>query len=143
MLGVDQAVTGMLKRAEKRKSVHETQKEKEKQRVELEQETQKQANAEFFATEDEENDKATKHSVLDPDFEVSQNKRTRSHSRNMHELRKSAAACDRRNVSSEAAADIINSWALDMGILTEENKHSITVDKSKLDRWRKKERAAT
>ena len=141
--GVDQTVTGVLKRAEKRKSVLETQKNNEKQRLELEQETQMQANADFFATEDEENVKATKHTVIDPDFEVSHSKRTRSHSRNMHELPKTAAACDRRNVSSEAAADIINSWALDMGILTEENKHSVTVDKSKLNRWRKKERAAT
>ena len=53
--GVDQTVTGVLKRAEKRKSVLETQKNNEKQRLELEQETQMQANADFFATEDEEN----------------------------------------------------------------------------------------
>ena len=45
--------------------------------------------------------------------------------------------CDRRGVSSEAAADICNAYAEDLGILTPENKLTMTVDKSKINRWRK------
>ena len=60
--------------------------------------------------------------------------------RNMHHLEHTARALDRAGVSSRAGADILNSYAMDLGLLTEETKLTMTVDKKKLDRWRIKGR---
>ena len=57
--------------------------------------------------------------------------------RNMQPIPKTAEACDRWGVPSEAAADIINTYLMELGTLTPENMATMTVDKSKLHRWRK------
>ena len=61
----------------------------------------------------------------------------------MQPLPKTGEACDRWGVSSEAAADIINTYLMELGTITPQNMATTTVDKSKLYRWRKRaERAA-
>ena len=137
MLGLDGKVTQCWKRAQKREAAFENQTEKERKRVQLESEHQVQANQEFFGEEDELEEDKDKD--LDTDWKP--NLPTTSNStpqtRNMHPLPRLAQALDRWGVSSKAGADIVNSYALDMGFLTAENKQTMTVDKSKLDRWRK------
>ena len=63
--------------------------------------------------------------------------------RNYIPLPRTGQACDRHGVSSEAAADIINAYATDMGFLTPENKLTMTEDKRKLNRWWKAGRTKT
>ena len=138
MLGVDGKVTQCRKRAQKREAAFEAQKEKEKKRVQNESENQAQANHNFFdegADDEMEEDMVSS----DKDWEPKQSTDSRSipQTRNMHPLPKTAEALDRWGVSSRAGADIVNAYALDMGFLTAENKMTMTVDKCKLDRWRK------
>ena len=136
--GTDQKVTSTMKKSQKRAAVFELQKEKEKKRIQDETKMQIEANADFFDKDDEDDNEQSK----DPDFQLPpkiQEQKT-PHTRNMHKLPNTAAAADRWNISSVAAADICNSYALDMGFLTEENKEKVTVDKNKLNRWRKKQR---
>ena len=51
----------------------------------------------------------------------------------MKAIPKTGQACDRWGVYSEAAADIINTYLMELGILTP----AMTVDKNKLNRWQK------
>ena len=141
MLGIDRKVTQTWNRAQKREADFEAQKEKENKRVQKELEDQAEANRVFF---EEEADGEMEETMLssDKDWEPKAASHTNSvpQTRNLHPLPKTAQACDRWGVSSKAGADIVNSYALDMGFLTPENRMTMTVDKSKLDRWRKKGR---
>ena len=59
---------------------------------------------------------------------------------NRHSLENTARAVDHTGVSSRAATLICNSYAMDMGWLTRENRLTDTLSKTKLDRWRVVER---
>ena len=135
--GLDQKVTQSLQRSQKKADAFEAQQERERKRIQEEAENNAIANQEFFA-EEAEVDPGEKE---DPDFvqdasTLAQGPKTR----NTHPLPKTGAACDRWGISSKAAADIVNSFTIDMGLLTEEDKATVVVDKAKIDRWRKKGR---
>ena len=59
---------------------------------------------------------------------------------NKTSLVSTALACDGTGVSSRKATIICNQYAKDIGYLTWENRETHTLGKSKLDKWRKKER---
>ena len=106
---LDKKVTGTLRSAEKGNAAFEQQKEKEEKRVQLEREMQVQANAEFF----EEDQLAEAEQDMDPDFEALLQSPDIPQTRNLHPLPKTAAACDRRNVSdvAGAATPMLLTWA--------------------------------
>ena len=89
----------MLRKAEKRNAAFELQKEKEEKRIQLEREMAVQANAEFF----EEDEPAKAEQDMDPDFEAPSQTPDVPQTRNLHPLPRTAATCDRRNISDEAA----------------------------------------
>lgn len=138
MLGLDQKATKTLQDSEKRKAAFEEQQKREEKRRKEESEEHEKANAAFFSDSME----APENQVEDPNWIPQTPSSTRTlKTRNYHPLPKTAQVCDRRGVSSEAAADICNAYAEDMGFLTPENKLTMTVDKSKINRWRKTGRA--
>ena len=137
MAGIDTKVTKSMQRAEKRAAAFEAQKEKEDKRLRTEAELQKTVNEEFFAEEEEE---VQEDSVSDKDWEHQEPIVPKPPQRNMQPVPKTGEACDRWGVYSVAAADIINTYLMELGILTPENKETMTVDPSKLNRWRKSER---
>ena len=57
--------------------------------------------------------------------------------RNLHSLPETGVSCDRWDASKVAAIDIVNTYLMEMGILTPESMSTTAVDKSKLDRERK------
>lgn len=133
MSGLDQKVTHSLKGSQKKEAAFEARQEREKKRVRDEAESNANANREFFA-EQEDCDDDTKDMDWMPDASISEKG---PQTRNRHALPRTGAACDRWGISSRAAADIVNSYAMDIGFLTDSNKSTVIVDKSKLDRWRK------
>ena len=137
MIGVDKKVTQAWSQAEKRKKAFESQQEREKKRK-LEVKAQQLATSDFFSEANSDSDDDD-NAVADPNWEADQPSTSSGirRTRNLHCLPRTGQACDRRGVSSEAAADIINAFAIDMGLLTAETKLTMTVDKKKLDRWRK------
>ena len=137
MAGIDTKVTKSMQRAEKRAAAFEAQKEKEDKRLRTEAELQKTVNEEFFAEEEEE---VQEDSVSDKDWEHQEPIVPKPPQRNMQPVPKTGEACDRWGVYSVAAADIINTYLMELGILIPENKETMTVDPSKLNRWRKSER---
>ena len=54
--------------------------------------------------------------------------------RNLHSLPETGGSCDGWDASKVAAIDIVNTYLMEMGILTPESMSTTTVDKSKLDR---------
>lgn len=142
MTGIDLKVTQTLKKAEKRAAAFEAQKEKEEKRLRSEAEIQKKVNEDFFAEDegDAENEGDAEED-LKSDKTWEQEEPTKLDQlpkrRNMQPIPKTGEACDRWGVGSEAAADIINTYLMELGTLTPENMATMTVDKSKLNRWRK------
>ena len=59
--------------------------------------------------------------------------------RNSHKIAEISLACVRTKVSSRKATLICNSYAKDIGWLTHENRLTCTLDRTKLERWRKRE----
>ena len=112
---------------------------REEQRKRDESERQKEANAEFFSDPSTEEAIEEEAKEKDPDWDpdLPSTSSNLPKTRNYHPLPKTGQACDLRGISSEAAADIVNAFAEDMGLLTHENRMTMTVDKSKLARWRK------
>ena len=139
MSGIDLKVTQRLQRSEKRDAATEARREKEVKRLRTEAEQQKTANEEFFANDDEEDDNVNDDQSFDknyvPDEPIASTSCPKT--RNMQPLPKTGAACDRWGVHSEAAADIINTYLMELGTLTPETMANMTVDRSKLNRWRK------
>ena len=139
MCGVDKKTTKTLQDSEKRKAAFEEQQKKEENRKKTELEENKKATANFFP---DSSDPMESSETTDPSWIPETPSSTQiPKTRNYHPLPKTAMVCDRRGVSSEAAADICNAYAEDMGFLTSENKLTMTVDKSKINRWRKTGRA--
>ena len=134
--GIDKNTTQTLRQSEKRKNAFEEQKQKEAKHRKMESDQQAEANAEFFAESGSEAADNEKKQSDDPDWDPNIPS-TGPKTRNYFPLPRTGQACDRRGISSEAAADIINAYSMDMGFLTDENKLTMTVDKSKLARWRK------
>ena len=60
---------------------------------------------------------------------------------NTTSLAGTAQGCDGAGMSSRIAVRICNLYAKDVGYLTWENRHTHTFDASKLDKWRRRERA--
>ena len=144
MSGLDRKVTQSLKRSFEKAEAFEAQQEKEKKRRKEEEENNAVATREFFAEEAEEAEGEEKDDVEDqekndPTFGLDGPKSADPgpKTRNTHALPKTGAACDRWGISSKAAADLVNSFAIDMGMLTDSNKSTMTTDKAKIDRWRK------
>ena len=141
MLGVDGSVTKSLRNAEKRKADSEAQRDKEKRRIEENLQNQAEANNTFFSE-----DTVTIEECDDDDdddetgMKWTREKKKKASDRNLNKLPRTAQSLDRWGISSKAGADVCNSFSMDMGWLTPENKATMTVDKAKLDRWRKKER---
>ena len=148
--GVDKNVTEKLMRSQKRKRAFEAQVEKEEKRRKDESEKQREANTEFFSepepeanteffSEPEPEGAEEEDKKKDPDWDEGcpSTSTDMPKTRNYHPLPKTCQALDRRGVSSEAGADIVNSFAEDMGLLTQENKMTMTVDRTKLARGRK------
>ena len=135
MSGIDLKVSQTLQRAEKRAAAFEAQKEKEQKRLRTEAEIHRAANEEFFAKDDDD----IKEDPKDKTWELQDHigPKPLPGSRNMKAIPKTGQACDRWGVYSEAAADIINTYLMELGILTPANMATMTVDKSKLNRWRK------
>ena len=142
MVGLDKKATKTLQESEKRKAAFEEQQKKEEKRKKTESEENKKANADFFSDSSDPSDPSDPSGPSDPSW-IPQTCSSIQipKTRNYHPLPKTAMVCDRRGVSSEAAADICNAYAEDMGFLTSENKLTMTVDKSKINRWRKAGRA--
>ena len=141
MSGLDRKVTQSLKRSFEKAEAFEAQQEKEKKRRKEEEENNAVATREFFAeeAEGEEKDDVEDQEKNDPTFGLDGPKSADPgpKTRNTHALPKTGAACDRWGISSKAAADLVNSFAIDMGMLTDSNKSTMTTDKAKIDRWRK------
>ena len=104
-----------------RKAAFEAQQEKECKRKKMELEQQEVANAEFFSESGTESDDGQNN---DPAWAPNTPSTPTTKTRNYCPLPKTGQACDRRGVSSEAAADIINAYSMDMGFLTPQNTHS-------------------
>ena len=94
-----------------------------------------QANSHFFSSEEE---GCEKRKEVDPDYDP--NPVVKAKLRNRTDLTETALACDRAEISSRKASLLCNSYAKDCGFLTHENRLTATLDASKLDQWRKKER---
>ena len=137
MSGTDMKVTQQLQRSEKREAAAEARKEKEEKRLRIDAENKKRANEEFFAEDDEGNNIGDENSDKNWEPDQPSGAIPKPKTRNMQPLPKTGEACDRWGVSSEAAADIINTYLMELGTLTPENMSTMTVDKSKLNRWRK------
>ena len=141
MSGLDRKVTQSLKRSFEKAEAFEAQQEKEKKWRKEEEENNAVATREFFAeeAEGEEKDDVEDQEKNDPTFGLDGPKSADPgpKTRNTHALPKTGAACDRWGISSNAAADLVNSFAIDMGMLTDSNKSTMTTDKAKIDRWRK------
>ena len=133
MSGIDLKVSQTLQRAEKRAAAFEAQKEKEQKRLRTEAEIHRAANEEFFAEDDDD----IKEDPKDKTWELQDHigPKPLPGSRNMKAIPKTGQACDRWGVYSEAAADMINTYLMELGILTPANMATMTVDKSKLNRW--------
>ena len=143
MVGLDKKTTKTLQESEKRKAAFEEQ-QKKGGKAETESEENKKATADFFSDSSDPLDPSDPSDLLGPPdpSDPSWIPQTCSSiqmpkTRNYHPLPKTAMVCDQQGVSSEAAADICNAYAEDMGFLTSENKLTMTVDKSKINRWRK------
>ena len=78
--------------------------------------------------------------MTDHDFEPNGSETAPQKVRNKTSLAGTALACDGTGVSSRKAAIICNQYARDIGYLTWENRQTHTLDRSKLDKWRKRER---
>ena len=141
MSGIDRKVTQSLKRSFDKVEAFEAQREREKRRRKDEEENNAAATREFFAEEADEEEKDDDHAQerKDPTFapDGPNSADPGPKTRNTHALPRTGAACDRWDVSSKAAADLVNSFAIDMGLLTDSNKSTMTTDKAKIDRWRK------
>ena len=141
MSGIDRKVTQSLKRSFDKMEAFEAQQEREKNRRKDEEENNAIATREFFAEEADEEEKEDDRDQekKDPTFSQDGPKSADPgpRTRNTHALPRTGAACDRWDVSSKAAADLVNSFAIDMGLLNDSNKATMTTDKAKIDRWRK------
>ena len=101
----------------------EAQQERENKRRKDEEENNAIATREFFAEEADEEEKEDDRDQekKDPTFSQDGPKSADPgpRTRNTHALPRTGAACDRWDVSSKAAADLVNSFAIDMGLLTD------------------------
>ena len=138
--GIHKKDTMFLQRKAERQELKEKKEEKEEKRVDEETKNQKEANATFFSEAVSSSDGWDgKRKESDVDW-IPEGTIVKVKQRNMHTLENTALACDRTGTSSRSAALLCNSYALDMGWLTPENRLTDTLDKRKLDRWRAKER---
>ena len=145
-IGMEDSVeTKKLQMALKRETDQKNKEEKETKRLEDLNASNLAANQSFFlGNTDEEEVQAQKKQKIDdldyvPEIPVFPNQ-PKTRKNNMCSLERTAKACDHIGIDSRKAAYLINCYAMDKGYLTEENKATETVDKNKIDRWRKKER---
>ena len=139
--GVHKKDTLVLQRRDERKKQIQEKEMKEKERVAAQKKEQTEANLTFFSEDQEEPQARGKRKESDLDYNPEPVVKVRQ--KNTHSLENTAHACDHMGTSSRAATIICNSYAMDMGWLTHENRLTETLDKSKLDKWRKRERERT
>ena len=135
--GIHKTDMAALRWSESRNEVKLRREEREKNRVEDAKKNQVEANATSF---EEETEKEVELKRKDDDEWRPEEAVIKVRQRNTHRLENTALACDRVGISSRSAAVLCNSYAMDMGWLTRENRLTDTLDKSKLDKWRAKER---
>ena len=126
-------------RREKRLKKQQEREEKEKQRVCADLMEQTQANSTFFSEEEDAPRGKRKRKDSDKDYDTETIEMPQK-KYNKTSLVSTALACDGTGVSSRKATIICNQYAKDIGYLTWENRETHTLGKSKLDKWRKKER---
>ena len=124
-----------IQRVKERKEKEKEREEKERKRKRDSEVEQAEANAGFFAENEGEESTFMEKKEAEAEYEPERKK-----SRNTSSFESLALACDGAGISSRKAALIANSYGKDIGYLTNENKETHTLGKSKLDHWRRMRR---